>query len=407
MTDPQQPTANMRRSTSTLMLGTLAGNGVAWLLNFALARIFTNATFGAASVVIAVASVFIGVSTLRLEVLSQRVADEDEAKLLLKAGLSLSLWWGLGLTAAAGVAVGLGASAYWLAVGLMVVMGSLQLVGATTLTRRRAYGRLTVANLQQAAGMSVLQVGFGLLSAGVLSLLAGFAAARLVWLPTLRGIRPTLRPWRTLSAVHRRFGLVAGASALVNALAGQASILLVGIFYTQADTGNYSMGVRVLVVPLAVVSQAVAAAAIGEIGALVRAGVPWYATVRRTVLGLAGIGAVICAAAFLLAEPLAPFLLGEKFDGAGEVIAILAVGSWLQFAVSPFSQLLNITDAHRSLLAWDITRFALLSLAWIVPGSLGAPLTVSLIAYSAAMTVVYLLLFLLIRRAARTPRPSA
>ena len=92
MTDPQQPTANMRRSTSTLMLGTLAGNGVAWLLNFALARIFTNATFGAASVVIAVASVFIGVSTLRLEVLSQRVADEDEAKLLLKAGLSLSLW---------------------------------------------------------------------------------------------------------------------------------------------------------------------------------------------------------------------------------------------------------------------------------------------------------------------------
>ncbi len=116
---------------------------------------------------------------------------------------------------------------------------------------------------------------------------------------------------------------------------------------------------------------------------------------------------MICAAAFLLAEPLAPFLLGEKFDGAGEVIAILAVGSWLQFAVSPFSQLLNITDAHRSLLAWDITRFALLSLAWIVPGSLGAPLTVSLIAYSAAMTVVYLLLFLLIRRAARTPRPSA
>ena len=46
-------------------------------------------------------------------------------------------------------------------------------------------------------------------------------------------------------------------------------------------------------------------------------------------------------------------------------------------------------------------------LAWIVPGSLGAPLTVSLISYSAAMTAVYLLLFVLIRRAARTPRASA
>lgn len=397
----------MRRSTSTIMVGTLAGNGVAWLLNFALARIFTKEIFGAASVVIAVASIFIGVSTLRLEVLSQRVSDDDEAKLLLRAGLSLSLWWGVGLTAAAGVAVGLGASAYWLAVGLMVVMGSLQLIGATTLTRRRAYGRLTVANLEQAAGMSVLQVGFGLLSAGAGSLLAGFAAARLVWLPMLRGVRPMLRPWHALSAVHRRFGLVAGSSALVNALAGQASILLVSVFYTTAATGIYTMAQRVLVVPLAVVSQAVAAAAIGEIGALVRAGAPWYATVRRTVLGLAGIGAVICGAAFLLAGPLAPVLLGKNFDGAGEVIAILAIGSWLQFAVSPFSQLLNITDAHRSLLAWDVTRFLLLSLAWIVPGALGAPLTVSLITYSAAMTVVYVLLFALIRRAARTPRPTA
>ncbi len=389
------------------MVGTLAGNGVAWLLNFALARIFTEATFGTASVIIAVASVFIGVSTLRLEVLSQRTSDDGEARLLLSAGLSLSLWWGVGLTAAAGIAVGLGAAAYWLALGLMVSLGSLQLIGAAALTKRRAYGRLTWANLQQAAGMSVLQVGFGLLSAGVFSLLAGFAAARLVWLPTMRGLRPTARPWRTLSEAHRRFGLVAGSSALVNALAGQASVLLVGIFYTAADTGVYAMAVRVLGVPLAVLSQAVAAAAIGEIGALVRAGTPWYPTVRRTVLGLAGIGAVICAAAFLLAEPLAPFLFDGKFDGAGRTIAILAVGSWLQFAVSPFSQLLNLTGAHRSLLAWDVARLGLLSLAWIVPGSLGAPLTVSLISYSAAMTAVYLLLFVLIRRAARTPRASA
>ena len=406
-TEPEPPTADMRRSTSTIMVGTLAGNGVAWLLNFALARIFTEETFGIAAVLIAVASIFIGVSTLRLEVLSQRVTDDDEARLLLSAGLSLSLWWGVGLTAAAGIAVGLGAAAYWLALGLMVALGSLQLVGAASLTRRRAYGRLTWANLQQAAGMSVLQVGFGLLSAGVFSLLAGFAAARLVWLPMLRGARPVLRPWRALSEAHRRFGLVAGSSALVNALAGQASVLLVGIFYTAADTGVYAMAVRVLGVPLAVLSQAVAAAAIGEIGALVRAGAPWYPTVRRTVLGLTGIGAVVCGAAFLLAEPLAPFLFGGKFDGAGQVIAILAVGSWLQFAVSPFSQLLNLTNAHRSLLAWDVSRLVLLSLAWIVPGSLGAPLVVSLIAYSAAMTVVYLLLFLLIRRAARTPRPSA
>ena len=53
-TEPEPPTADMRRSTSTIMVGTLAGNGVAWLLNFALARIFTEETFGIAAVLIAV-----------------------------------------------------------------------------------------------------------------------------------------------------------------------------------------------------------------------------------------------------------------------------------------------------------------------------------------------------------------
>lgn len=397
------PSTNMRRSASTVLLGTLAGNGIAWLLNFVLARIFTNETFGAASIVIAVASIFIGVSTMRLEVVSLKVADDDEARLLLSAGLSLSVWWGVGLTVATALAVAFGAAAYWLGLGLMVTTGSLQLIGSSTLTRRRRYDRLTWANLQQAAGMSILQVGFGLLSAGVLSLLAGFAAARLVWLPKLKGLRVPLRPWRTLNKHYRRFATVAGSSAFINALSSQLSILLIGFFYTHADTGNYAMAVRVLSVPLAVLSQAVSAAAIGEIGALVRARAAWYPTVRRTAFTLLLIGAAICGAAFAFGAWLAPWFLGPKFDGTGEVIAVLAIGSWLQFAVAPFSQLLNITDSHRSLLLWDTTRLLLLSGSLIVPAMLGAPLLLSLLCYSIAMTVVYILLFLLIRRAGKNP----
>lgn len=398
---PAVPGANMRRSTSTIMLGTLAGNGMAWALNFVLARIFTNETFGFAAVAIATASIFIGVSTFRLEVLSQRVADDEEAHLLLSAALGLSLWWGVGLTVAAGVAVALGAAAYWAVLGLMVMGGSLQLVGAATMTRRRRYKRLAWTNLQQTAGMGILQVLLGCFSAGVVSLLAGFAIARVVWWPTLMRLRPTLTPWRLLTRSHRRFARIAGSSAVLNALASQSSILLVGIFYTSADTGNYAMAVRILGVPLAVLSQAVAAAAIGEIGSLVRARTQWYPTVLQTMKVLLMIGAVICGAAFLLAEWLAPSLLGPNFEGAGQVIAILALGSWLQFAISPFSQLLNLTESHRSLLIWDISRLILLSLAWVVPGVLGAPLTVTLVLYSVAMTVVYLHLFVLVRAASR------
>lgn len=398
---PDAPTpapANMRKSASTVLIGTAAANGIAWLMNLALATIFDNATFGTASLVIAVASIFIGVSTMRLEVLSQRVSSDEDANVLLSAGLGISVWWGVGLTVATGMALLFGAPAYWLGLGAMVTMGSLQLIGAAALTRGRRYGRLTWANMQQAAGMSILQVGLGLISAGVASLLVGFAAARLVWLPVLRGVRPTVRPWRGLSKGQREFARTAGTSALINASATQISAVLVWVFYTPAQLGNYAMALRILA-PLAVLSQAVAAAAIGEVGSLIRANKPWYPTVRKTMLALSLIGGVLCAgmAAFgYIAEP----WLFAKYPGIGPLIAVLVIGSWLQFAVSPFSQLLNVTESHRSLLVWDISRLLALSLAWIIAGVFGAPLLISVLCYSLAMGAVYVLLWLMIRRAA-------
>lgn len=401
--------ARIGRSTSKLFVGTVLGNGIAWLLNFVLARIFTNETFGQASVVIAVASIFIGVSTMRLEVRSLQVDDNAEARTLMSAGLGISLWWAGGLSLAAGIAVLFGATAYWLMLGLMVFSGSLQLLGAASLTRRRAYGKLSGANLAQASGMSILQILFGVMSAGVFSLLSGFCAARLIWLTQLRNLSIKWLPWRALDVGSRRFAWVAGSSALINAVAGQFSILLLNVLYTDADTGNYAMAIRVLVAPLAVLSQVVAAAAVGEISALIRQGKSWYPTVRRSAVVLLIVGAVICGAAFVFANLLAPWLLGSRFDGAGEVIAILAVGSWLQFAVSPFSQMLNLTNSHRTLLIWDVSRLLLLSAALLVPGLLGAQLNVTLWCYSLAMTLTYILLFYLISLTARSslePKPQ-
>lgn len=396
---PTPQPVNMRRSASTVLVGTAAANGIAWLLNLVLARIFDSGTFGTAGAVVAIASIFIGVSTMRLEVLSQRVESDDEANVLLSSALGLAIWWGVGTTVVTCLALIWGAPLYWLGLGVMVTTGSLQLIGAATLTRSRRYGRLTWANMQQAAGMNLLQVGLGLISAGVASILAGFAAARLVWLPLLRGIRPNLQPWRGLSREQRQFAKTAGLSALLNSSATQISALLVLLFYSSDQTGNYVMALRMLA-PLAVLSQAVAAAAIGEVGSLIRQSQPWYPTVRKTMLALLVIGGVLCAgmAGFgIVGEP----WFFANFPGIGEMMAVLALGSWLQFAVSPFSQLLNVTGSHRSLLVWDVIRLVSLTLAWIIPGLLGAPVLVSVLSYSVFMAAIYVVLWAMLRRAAR------
>lgn len=283
----------------------------------------------------------------------------------------------------------------------MVTTGSLQLVGAATLTRARRYRRLTWANMQQSAGMNLLQVGLGLLSAGVGSILAGFAAARLVWLPMLRGIRPNLRPLSRLARGQRQFAATAGLSAFINSSATQISALLVLLFYSRDQTGNYVMALRMLA-PLAVLSQAVAAAAIGEVGSLIRQAKPWYPTVRKTMLALLLVGGVLClgmAAFGIVGEP----WFFANFPGIGQMMAVLVVGSWLQFAISPFSQLLNVTESHRSLLAWDIIRLVALTLAWVIPGLMGAQVIVAVLSYSIAMALIYVVLWAMIRGAARQP----
>lgn len=389
----------MGKSTSIILVGTVLGNGIAWLLNFLIARIFSSETYGQASVVIAVATLFIGVATMRLEIRSLSTKDEEEAKLLLNAGFGMAVWWAIGLSLSTVVAVLLGAPAFWLALGLMVLCGAMQSLGATALTRDRKYQRLSLVNMAQASSMGILQVSFGLIHAGVLALLAGFAAARAVWLPTLKQLRLPLNPIKLLSRTHRRFMLAAGSSALINAAASQSSVILIGILFSSSDTGNYAMAQRIIAVPLGVISQAVASASNGEMSVLVRQKGDWLKEVNKTVRILLLLGLIICGGAFAFGIWLAPTFLGSEFEASGKFIAVLAIGSWLQFAISPFSQLLNITNSHRELLVWDITRFVLLTLSLTIPSSLGASLLTTLLCYSLAMTVVYVLLYLAIRRA--------
>lgn len=387
------------------MVGAASGNAVAWLMNWVIPYIYDEATLGLASAIIAVAAACVGPSTMRLEVLTQRVSDDSRAKHLLRAGLGTTFWYSVAITVVAGLAVLGGAPAAWLGVGALVALGSLQMLGAAVLTRSRQYKRLAITSFSQAVGLGSLQALFGLISAQVVSLMAGFALCRLVWLRTLKGVwRFPMRPLASLTGEERRFSLVAGGSALVNSGATQLPIPMVALLLSQAEAGEFSMATRVLAAPIAVMSQAVAAATIGEIGARVRAHQVWWPTVRKSVLALFGIGAVVCGAAAAFGLFVVDYILPSSgWQQVGPLIAALAIGSWFQFGVSPFSQLLNLTGQHASLLTWDLSRLVLITASFIVPWLAGASLLVIVLCYSTAMCVLYLFLLGLIRRAARDP----
>jgi len=392
---------SIRGAGTTILAGSALGFGITFLLTPAISRTYAPEVYGTYATITATASVFIGASTLRLEVKSQRVAEDAEAAALRRMALHASLvWMGL-LTLVSAIAVLVwGASPWWLTLGPLVALASLQLIGTAALTRARQYRRLALFNFVQGAGLGVTQVCLGISSAAVGSLIAGFAIARLGWLTAIRRGKAERPPVKNLWSRTRRFAAFAGSSALVNSLAGQLPVLLISAMYGATTVGQFAMATRLLISPLSIVGQAVAAASIGEVGKLLREGDPSAArVVRRSMRDLFAVGVVPCAIAGILGIWATSLFLGSVWRDAGVMVALLSAGALAQFAVGPFSQLLNLAGANRALLAWDGARFAAILLSFVVPWWLQLPMSWTIGAYSIILVVLYLILARLAVRA--------
>lgn len=400
--------SKFRSATLRVTIGSALGYLITLLLTPVLSRLFGPEAFGLSATVIAVISVFTGISTFRLEVFAQRSTDEQEARTIFRYGLLCAASWGLLVSVVALVAWWqLEVDWPWLLVGPLVFLASLQLIGGAVLTRQRRYTALATANFTQGAGTGVAQMLLGFVQASPLSLVLGFGAARLVWffpLSRLRAPRDSA-PVRVPDEV-RRDAPVAGVSALVNSLGGQLTILVASALYGAVEAGLLAMAIRLLVSPLAIIGQAAAAASIGELGRLIRAGSGEGASVVKSAMrDLALVGAVPCVGLALVGLFFASPLLGPEWEQAGQMMALLAPGTLLQFAVSPFSQLLNITGRSRQLLVWDVVRVVVLSVALVLPWHLGASILVTVACYSATLIPLYVWMAVLVRGAIRsTPR---
>lgn len=395
--------SRFRSATMRVTLGSASGYLITLLLTPVLSRLYGPEAFGIAATIIAVISVFTGISTFRLEIFAQRSSDEREARALFVGALRSAASWGLAITAAGVIAWALGATWLWALVGTLVFLASLQLVGGAILTRQRRYGSLATANFVQGGGTGVAQAGLGLLQASPLSLVLGFGIARLVWFAPLRSLRAVPEaPSQPIPVAVRRDAGMAGLSALINSLGGQLTILVTSALYGQIEAGLLAMAIRLLVSPLAIVGQAAASASLGELGRLVRTGSPdGPVVVRKAMRDLAVVGSVPCAGLAVVGLFFAPALLGSEWSDAGRMMALLAPGTLLQFVVSPFSQLLNLAGRTKQLLLWDTSRVVVLATALTLPWALGASIMVTVACYSAILIPLYLWMAILVRSTLR------
>ncbi|MBS7548189.1 hypothetical protein KHA85_08855 [Dietzia sp. Marseille-Q0999] len=356
--------------------------------------------FGVFATVLATASVGVGFSSQRMEVLAQGESRNFRRVAMLRIALYLATVFSLVVTLVAGLLVAFGlAEPIWIMVGLIIWAASLAPIGTAALVIRQRYRVLAIRNFSHQSSTAVFQTVLGFFGLGPLGLASGFVLGRLTWLrsvgTTLRGESDLIRPvWRE----SRRPAVYAGSSALVNSASGQLLPILVMALFGPAVSGIVAMALRTSVTPLNVVGQAVASAAAGEVGAAIRAGDNGRARkiIKQGMRDQALIGIVPCAIAAAIAPAIAAPILGAEWGKVGIAISILAVGGYFQFVAAPFSQVLNISGNNRSLLYWDLSRLVIFVGAIVVPALSGFDWTVSLGAYSTAQVPIYIAMIILI-----------
>jgi len=406
----------------------VGGTGLAQLLTAlgipVLSRMYSESTFGIATLFTSISLIFGIIASLRYEAAIILPKEEQDAvqvlRISLLAILLVTLLTAVGVWAAGDDILSL-LHEPSLAPYLRLLPVALAAIGFyTTLnlwnTRSKNYWRLSAAKIISAIITLALQIGMGVWlhdhPAGLIyGFISGYLAGSLFLAWYIWGRDHPLRAawdWQALrdSLVRfRKFPLVDTWGSLINAVSWQIPPLLLAYFFTTAQAGNYSMAYRLIQLPISFIGIA-----IGQVysqrAAEVQEDAQALIQVTRGVLHrLVGLGVFPALLLTGLGEDLFIILLGSNWGTAGIYVQTLGIWMFFWFASWPLGILANIKNRQDTLLILQVflllTRIASLAIGgWLDSDLLAIGL------FSATGILVYAAYALICLRMINYPLPA-
>ncbi|SAZ54809.1 polysaccharide biosynthesis family protein [Staphylococcus aureus] len=144
---------------------------------------------------------------------------------------------------------------------IMLFLVSLTNIFTNYLNKERKYKVLSLINVFRAGSMALLQIIFGLLALGSLGLIIGFS------LSYIAGITPGYKTFKkhfnivrdkeetkALFLENKNQLVYSTPSILLNSLSFSVVVFFIGILYTNTEVGIYGMAIRVLGIPVTIIS---------------------------------------------------------------------------------------------------------------------------------------------------------
>ncbi|HEX6011730.1 MAG TPA: oligosaccharide flippase family protein [Geminicoccaceae bacterium] len=388
-----------------------------------LTRVYTPAEFGVYGVFTALTGILGNVLSLRYETAVPLARTGREAAGLVTLSVLLTVvfsalcvpavWLG-GARLASLTGMPALASLLWVLPPTIIALGTAQVLSYWTVYRGTF--RLNAASrLGQGAAQVGLQIGLGAAGLGAAGLVLGYGLAyvtravhflAMMARPDRALFRdPDLAAIAGLARTHRRYAFYSAPATLLEASTQLLPALLLAVIYGPVVAGLFSLGQRLMGLPVRLVAQAASQVFLGEVAQRDRGGLYRLfkrATLRFPVLGLVGMVPLLLTAPALFA-----FVFGEPWRPAGGMVQALVPLYLTRFVVTPVSQTLNVLGRQNlHLLSSSVDAALMLTCFGAAWWLVLAPLETVLL-FSLGSTLAYVLYFALAWRAARDQADAA
>ncbi|HEK6109445.1 TPA: type 8 capsular polysaccharide synthesis protein Cap8K [Staphylococcus aureus] len=144
---------------------------------------------------------------------------------------------------------------------IMLFLVSLTNIFTNYLNKERKYKVLSLINVFRAGSMALLQIIFGLLALGSLGLIIGFSSSYIAGITlgykTFKKHFNIVRDKEETKALfleNKNQLVYSTPSILLNSLSFSVVVFFIGILYTNTEVGIYGMAIRVLGIPVTIIS---------------------------------------------------------------------------------------------------------------------------------------------------------
>lgn len=371
-----------------------------------LSRFFNPAEFGIYGSVMAVASVIVAVSTLRY----------DHAMVLEKSTLTASALFSLSLACSIVISLLL-VSIYLMLPLSMEVKNQLPWAGAIIYTialvtssfnilqykasRESLYRIVASSIVVQRVTIAVSQISLGLLgvkSYGLafghsfgLSLAVGFIFIKLK--VKSREFISTISDIRYAAVKHYRFATYSAPQNFINSLSQNIPVFFLSYYFDLATAGAYWFTVRILQMPVALLSQSMRQVVFKELSDKKDNIKGIRDTFNKTTILLMLISLPFAAFIFFLGQNLFSVAFGDQWGGAGQYARWMIIWIAIGMINLPATSMLIIYDKQKLSLVIEVCMLLLRSIALVIGGIYyDSVTTVALYSLAGALVNLYIII---------------